>query len=183
MNNIVDFSLLETNEDRVQFLQQMNQLVENGQCTPELLNTALANYASTSTWLITILETVEIEHNNLKLDYSVWESEKIIETKEKMSFGMSKSLKLSQTEINAQMIVDNKAKYIEWQRQLQLAERKEGFYRRLNDMWKKNADIILCLSNNMRSELRSLSIENKANKEIAEEAIIRRVKIKKEIQQ
>ena len=173
---MIDFSLLESDTEKVEFLNNMNNLVENGECTPELLNTALVNYAPTSAWLINVLESVEIENNNLKTEYNIWESEKFVEVKNRLSEGMSKSLKLSQGEIDAQMIVDNKEEYKEWKFKLQMAERREGFYRRLNDMWKKDADIILALSNNMRQELRSLSIENKANKEIDSEMTMRKIK-------
>lgn len=173
---MIDFSLIESDTEKVEFLNNMNHLVENGECTPELINTAMANYASTSSWLISMLEITDTELHTLEMEYEIWESEKLVETKLKLQEGLAKSLKLSQGEINSQMIVDNKVDYKSWKFKLQMAERRADFYHRLVDMWKKNSDHILGLANNMRQELRSLSIQTKANKKIDSEMTMRKVK-------
>ena len=68
---MIDFSLIEDDSEKVEFMNSMFNLVKDGECTPDLLNTALVNYASISAWLITILESVERENNDLKNEYNV----------------------------------------------------------------------------------------------------------------
>ena len=176
---MIDFSLIEDDSEKVEFMNSMFNLVKDGECTPDLLNTALVNYASISAWLITVLESVERENNDLKNEYNVWIADKFIEVRNKLSENIAKSKMPSQTEITNQVIVENREEYLDWQKELQIHERKEGFYRRMNDMWKTNANMILALCNNARSELFALKIEDKANQDITKENLIRHNKIKK----
>jgi hypothetical protein len=82
----------------------------------------------------------------------------------------------SQTEIEAQALLKHKEEYKIWRQKLRDSERKVSFYRRLLEGWKTQANMLVNLSQNMRSELSALSIENSANKHINKEKVIRKIK-------
>lgn len=176
---IVDFSLIESDAERVSYLNELGKYIENGVITPEKISEALANYFTCSSWLSTVLEATERENNKIKIDYEIWESEKLVDTKIKLSEGLSKQLKASQGEIKNQMIVDNREEYKEWQNKLSQLQRSEGFYRRLCQNFEKQGQMLINLSQIMRSEMIALSVEKKANEDLTKEGLIRHAKIKK----
>ncbi len=176
---MIDFNLIEDDSEKIEIIRSIGDLIENGEIAPEKLNECLANYFSMSSYLTSFLEYQEKVCHNLKLDYKIWESEKMVETKLKMSVDLPKSVKLAQTEIEQQMIVDNRLEYIEWKHKIEDEERKEGFYRRLCDTMKQQSQMLINISQNMRSELKALATEKKANEDISEECIGRRVPMRK----
>lgn len=176
---MIDFSLMESDTEKVSYLKEIGQYIENGVITVEKINEALANYFTISSWLTTVLESIEKENNKIKTDYKVWYSKKFIETKNNMSVNLGKSLKLSQGEIEYQMIVDNKEEYKEWQNKLSELERSEGFYRRLCQNFETQGKMLIQLSQNQRSEMIALSVENRANKDITKTCMNNHIKIKK----
>lgn len=176
---IVDFSIIESDAERVSYLQEIGNYIENGMITPEKISEALANYFACSSWLATIMEATERENNKIKIEYEIWESEKLVDTKSKLSEGLSKQLKASQGEIKNQMIVDNKEEYKEWQNRLSQLERSEGFYRRLCQNFSMQGQMLIQLAQMQRSEMIALGVEKKANEDLTKEALNRHVKVKK----
>lgn len=176
---MIDFSLLESDIEKVEFIQNLGQLIHDNQITPESLNNGLGNYFNASAFLTNIYEQTSLEHEMLKTDYNIWFSERFIEERNKLNDGKPQSKYASQSEINNSVIVEHKQKYKELQTELLLSEKRVSFYRRLCESFKVQSQILINLSQSMRSELYSLSVENRANKDIQKEAIINRSPIKK----
>ncbi len=174
---MIDFSLLESDNEKIEFIQSIGNLIINGEITPQSLNNGLGNYFNANTFLLTLYETSDIDYKSLKEDYEVWFSEKFIEVRDSLNKDRTTSKYASQSEINNQVIVDNKSEYSHWKSKLLVAEKRVSFYRRLVDSFKTQSQILITLSNNMRSEMWALQVD----KGVTKEAITKRVKIKKEV--
>ena len=144
------------------------------------MNEALANSFAIQRYLNGLSETILAEDDDLKLDYSIWYAEvsKLAETK--LSEGMPSSKTISDNKIKNQVIIDNTSEYKEWQNKLILSNRRVSFYSSLKDAWKTYTKHITELSQNMRTELMTLRVEDRANKDLQKEKFIRRVCSKNE---
>lgn len=180
MNMNIDFSEIETDEERVQFLNGMYELIRDGEIPVELINKSLANFYPANAWLIVTLETVEKLNVDLKTDYKIWEAEKrdeargILESEAIEKAQGKKPDKPSAGDIDAKMIVDNKEEYKEWQSRLNEIQRLEGFYRRLSDAWDTAGKMLINISQNARSDLMAIRVEKKANEDIKQEELVTR---------
>lgn len=170
---LVDFDSIESDSERINFIESIGNLISNGQVTPEALNEGLANYFSINRFLVTIYEQVVQELEETKIQYDMWYSELFIQEKAKLNDGRPQSKFASQAEINSAVIVNNQNDYKEKKYEILQKERRVSFYRRLLDSWKVQSNILINLSQNMRSELMALSVENRANKDITKENLIR----------
>lgn len=170
---LVNFDLIESDSEKISFIQGIGSLIDNGQITPEALNEGLGNYYAINKYLISIYEETVRELEEAKIDYDVWFSELFISERARLNDGQPKSKYASQAEINSAVIVENKVSYKEKKYELLQKERRVSFYRRLLDGWKTQSQILINLSQNMRSDLIALSVENKANKDIMRENLIR----------
>jgi hypothetical protein len=68
--------------------------------------------------------------------------------------------KISVTEIETEVRVAKASEYNEWQNKIELSEHKVAFLKRLIDSYKNWQDVLITISHNMRSEMRSLMVEN-----------------------
>lgn len=165
-------------EKNISYVNKVSNLISNGQITPELLNESLAKYIGVNTFLISIYEQTVLEDETLKDEWKLIWSEWFIKAKNNLNDSRVSSKFASATEIEAHALVDNREEYLSWKKKLNLSERKVSMYRRIVDSWKVQSQILVQISNNLRSELSALSIENRANKNITREKIIRKVKQK-----
>ena len=72
---MTDFNFLEGDTEKIEFIQSIGKLIENGQIPVELLNENLANCFSISRYLITLYEETTFEYENLKTEFDIWYSE------------------------------------------------------------------------------------------------------------
>ena len=163
---MIDFSIIEDDSSKIEYINEISNIISNGQITPEKINECLGNYFTISVWLTTVLESVELLNGQTKLEYKIWESEAKTNARLLLEQNITtKSAKPSASDIESKMIVDNKNEYHEWQSKLLNLERKEGFYRRLCDSWKAQSQMLINISQNARSEMYSLHVENKVKED------------------
>lgn len=174
MSSILDFQT--EIEDKVKFIEQQTNLINNRQITPEGLSYAIANYNSINNFLINQYEIVSLENEELKDEWKIVWSDWFIKSKNKLNETRISSKFASATEIEAQALLDNREEYLQWKKKLNVSERRVSFFHRLTDAWKLQAQMLINLSMNMRSELSALSIENRANKDLTKEKIMRKIK-------
>ena len=104
-----------------------------------------------------------------------------MESKTSLNEGVTAKTKMaSTTEIEQNLIVDNKSEYIDWQQKLIISEKRKSFYYRILESWKANSQQIVQLSQNMRSELIALKTQDKANEDLQKEKFIRHVRTDEE---
>ncbi len=178
---MVDFSFLEDDSEKIEFINDIGNLIQNGEISPESLNECLGNYFSITRYILTLYESVSLEDDNLKLEYKTWYAEKFLESKTSLNEGVTAKTKMaSTTEIEQNLIVENKSEYIDWQQKLIISEKRKSFYYRILESWKANSQQIVQLSQNMRSELIALKTQDKANEDLQKEKFIRHVRIDEE---
>ena len=174
---MIDFSFLEDDTEKIEFINSIGNLIQNGEVSPEALNETLANYFSITRYILTLYESVSLEDDMLKLEYKTWYAEKFLESKTNLNKDVTAKTKMaSTTEIEQNLIVTNKSEYIEWQQKLIISEKRKSFYLRIMDSWKNNSQQIIQLAQNARTEIFSLRTQDKANEEITKEKLIRHVK-------
>ena len=172
---MIDFSFIEDDSSKVEYIQSIGELIVNGEITPEKLNECLANFFPITRYILTLYESVSLEDDNLKLEYNCWYAEKSKESETRLSVGLPPSKTISDSKIQNDVIVNNKSEYINWQQKLIISEKRKSFYYRIMDSWKANSQQIVQLSQNMRTELLTLRVEDRANKDMQKERLIRHV--------
>lgn len=177
---MIDISTIDDDVERIKFVNNIGNLIRDGEIPPETLNECLANSFTINRYLMTLSETMLKEDDDLKLDYSIWYAEKSKEAENKLSEGMPSSKTISDTKIKYQVIIDNATEYKEWQSRLILSNRRVSYYSNLKDAWKTYTKHITELSQNMRTELITLRVEDRANEDLQKEKLIRKVKSIKE---
>jgi len=174
---MVDFSFLEDDSEKIEFINDIGNLIQNGEISPESLNECLGNYFSITRYILTLYESVSLEDDNLKLEYKIWYAEKFLKSKTSLNEGVTAKTKMaSTTEIEQNLIVANKSEYVDWQQKLIISEKRKSFYYRIMESWKANSQQIVQLSQNMRSELIALKTQDKANEDLQKEKFIRHVR-------
>jgi len=174
---MVDFSFLEDDSEKIEFINGIGNLIQNGEISAESLNECLANYFSITRYILTLYESVSLEDDMLKLEYKTWYAEKFLESKTNLNKDVTAKTKMaSTTEIEQNLIVSNKSEYVNWQQRLIISEKRKSFYLRILESWKANSQQIIQLAQNARTEIFSLKTQDKANEDITKEKLIRHVK-------
>lgn len=172
---MIDISTIDDDVERIEYINNIGNLIRNGEIPPETLNEALANSFAIQRYLNGLSETILAEDDDLKLDYSIWYAEVSKLAENKLSEGVPSSKTISDNKIKNQVIIDNTSEYKEWQNKLILSNRRVSFYSSLKDAWKTYTKHITELSQNMRTELITLRVEDRANKDLQKEKLIRNV--------
>ena len=173
---MIDISAIDDDVERIEYINNIGNLIRDGEIPPETLNEALANSFAIQRYLNGLSETILAEDDDLKLDYSIWYAEVSKLAENKLSEGMPSSKTISDNKIKNQVIIDNTSEYKEWQNKLILSNRRVSFYSSLKDAWKTYTKHITELSCNMRTELMTLRVEDRANRDLQKEKLIRHVK-------
>ena len=173
---MIDISTIDDDVERIEYINNIGNLIRDGEIPPETLNEALANSFAIQRYLNGLSETILAEDDDLKLDYSIWYAEVSKLAENKLSEGMPSSKTISDNKIKNQVIIDNTSEYKEWQNKLILSNRRVSFYSSLKDAWKTYTKHITELSQNMRTELMTLRVEDRANRDLQKEKLIRHVK-------
>lgn len=172
---MIDISTIDDDVERIEYINNIGNLIRDGEIPPETLNEVLANSFAIQRYLNGLSETILAEDDDLKLDYSIWYAEVSKLAENKLSEGMPSSKTISDNKIKNQVIIDNTSEYKEWQNKLILSNRRVSFYSSLKDAWKTYTKHITELSQNMRTELITLRVEDRANKDLQKEKLIRNV--------
>lgn len=159
-------------EEYIEFVNEMiskykkiGDLVDsNSQITPSALNTALALYFNTSMALIGEYQREKISYEAEKLEFQLWDDEKFKEAKnEVLSQYKDTKIKPALKEFETHKRLANKNEWLIKNLSLSKAESRMRFLLRMLETLKSYDRILTTIANNMRTELSSLSIEDRVN--------------------
>jgi hypothetical protein len=153
------------NEQVEKYKKNLKLIDENvNEVTPHMINTALSSYGTINLMLIAEYNRKKTEFRQVEMDYEEWWDEKFSTMRKEMQEGIeSKSVKIGMKEVEIEVRVKYKEEYKEWQSKLFKAEQQISFFQRLLDLWKRMDNTLTQISFNMRSELKSLSLDNRLN--------------------
>lgn len=160
----------------VQKYRRYATLTDNEIITPDRLNGALANYGPILFTLTSEYQRKKAELISAQREFDMWWDERFVATRREINTNDIAGTKwLSKQELESETRVRNKEEFREKRSSLDRLERELSLYRQLVEGWKKIDNLLINLSLNMRSELRSLSIEDRANSVKGEERAQTRV--------
>ena len=110
---MIDISTIDDDVERIEYINNIGNLIRDGEIPPETLNEALANSFAIQRYLNGLSETILAEDDDLKLDYSIWYAEVSKLAENKLSEGMPSSKTISDNKIKNQVIIDNTSEYKE----------------------------------------------------------------------
>jgi len=144
--------------------EQIGEIATGNEVTPGRVNYALSMYYDTCRMLNEEYQRVKVEKAALELEYEDLYAQWFHEAKELlMAENTGKSTKPALKEIEQQVKVTHKMDYFAWQRKLLQAEMKCDHYIRMRETLNKFDNVLTNLAVNLRSELRALNIEDRAN--------------------
>lgn len=158
--------------DFVQSIQEKvksvgNLVSGNEEVTPYAVNRALALYYNTNLELIRVYEEQKVRHLDIQNDFEQWYDEKFEECRAEImdmyeNVG-GKTVKPAAKEYDTRVKTKYSAEYNRRKKALDVAESRVSYLRKLFEILKRYDTILTTISYNMRSELKSLSIEKRAN--------------------
>jgi hypothetical protein len=162
--------MMEMIDEYVAFVTEMLQKFEGigdlARCdtvASDKLFKALANYYPVCLALHAEYQRAKIEKLDIEIEYEAKYAEWFQEAKSSLYYANEeKKAKPALKEIEQQIISSNKLDYFVWKRRLATAEAKCDFFIRLRETLNKYGGILTGLAASMRSELRALNIEDRA---------------------
>jgi len=151
--------------EQIENFKKQARLIDERACevTPYQLNSGLANYTEVGSVLNMEYQRVKIELSTLTAEHLAWYDEKFVNKRKEMQDNVAKSTKISVREIDSEIRVQFKEEYQSQQALITDLEHQLRFLLRLQDQWKLHLRVLESLGNNMRVEIRSLSVENRIN--------------------
>ena len=144
--------------------EKIGNLIQGSEIPPARVNYALSMYYDTCLALNTEYQRWKIQKLNAELEYDAIYADWFAEAKAILvAENSSKSAKPALKEIEQQVKTDHKEEYYSWQRKLTSLEAKCDFYIRLREILNKYDNVLTNLAMSLRSELRALNIESRAN--------------------
>jgi len=139
------------------------KLIENNSISPESLNRALGEYLEVNLALLAEYQRAKLNEASIADQYQQWYDKAFTNVKEQMNADSEKSIKFALKEYEIQLRHQYSKEYYEWSSRIKKSQMKVRFLLRIVDLYKKYDNILTTLSANMRSEIKSLSIENRMN--------------------
>jgi hypothetical protein len=162
VENIVEDYIVFVQENVAKF-KDIGQLIRQNDVAIDKVFKAMANYYNVSLSLNQEYQRLKIEKLNLEIEYEAVYSEWFQEAKTTLySVNEEKKAKPALKEIEQQIISAHRTDYFIWKKRIAVAEAKCDFFIRLRDTLNKYDGILVGLAASMRSELRALSIEERA---------------------
>lgn len=160
-------------QETIQKYSDVGDLIRGDQVHPQELNRALALYFNANLSLNAEYQRAKAEQLDLELQFEEWWDTKFEEARDQIlkEYEESRSIKPAVKEFESRARNANREAYTSWKRKLAAAENKTRFLLRLLDLFKKYDNILTTISQNMRSELRSLSLEDRMNKDPKENKV------------
>ena len=144
--------------------ERIGDIATGNEITPDKVNYALSMYYDVCRMLNEEYQRVKVEKTALEIEYDEIYAGWFQEAKTLLvQENASKSTKPSLKEIEQQVKSSHHIEYYEWQRTLAQAEMKCEHYIRMRETLNKFDSILTNLAVNLRSELRALNIEDRAN--------------------
>jgi hypothetical protein len=147
-------------------------IIDDGEVTPERVHTAMANHFVVSSALNAEYQRCKWEHRTLELEYEAWHDQKLDEARttlieiyheELKAATATKSkgslVKPSVSEYGVQLRLDNADEYRRRTLELDESEARMRFMLRQVDLLDRQYSILQSISSNMRSEMRTLGMD------------------------
>jgi hypothetical protein len=149
--------------ENIKKFESIGDLVRLNEVAADKVFKALANYYNVCISLNTEYQRAKIETLDIEIAYEALYASWFQEAKSVLYHANAeKNAKPALKEIEQQIITSHKLDYFVWKRRLVSAEAKCDFFIRLRETLNKYDGILTGLAASMRSELRALSIENRA---------------------
>jgi hypothetical protein len=162
VESIVEEYVLFVQENVAKF-RDIGQLIRQNEVAIDKVFKAMANYYNVCISLNQEYQRFKIEKVNLEIEYEDKYAEWFQEAKIALySANEEKKAKPALKEIEQQIIAAHRFDYFIWKKRLASAEAKCDFFIRLRETLNKYDGILTGLASSMRSELRALSIEDRA---------------------
>ena len=157
-------------EDYVRFVseelkkfQDIGNLVRRDEIAIDKVFKAMANFYNVCLALNSEYQRAKIEKIDLEIEYEAVYADWFLESKQYLYLqNDEKKAKPALKEIEQQIIASHKIEYFNWKRKLASIEAKCDFFLRIRETLNKYDGILTSLAQAMRSELRALSIEDRA---------------------
>ena len=158
IQNYIDF--VTTNLEK---FESLGDLVRLNEVPIDKVFKAMANYYHICLALNAEYQRAKITKLDEEIEYAAVYAEWFQEAKTSLySANESKRAKPAVKEIEQQIMASHKVDYFVWQRRIAQAEAKCEFFIRLRETLNKYDSILTGLASSMRSELRALNIEDRA---------------------
>lgn len=132
--------------------------------TPELVNTALANYTNVNVALNAEYQRYKSELQKAERSFQLWWDERFTDVrKENNRLDIAGTKWISYKEIASETRMRYKEEYDQWASHVQELEDRVNFLRRLLDQWEKHGHMLAQLGQNMRAEMQSLGVQDRVN--------------------
>jgi hypothetical protein len=155
---------LEFVQKNIKQFELLGDLTEGDEIPIEKVFYSMSQYYNMALMLNSLYQREKIHLKDLELTYEAWYSDRFIEAKIAIrQQNESKSVKPALKEYEMYIKEAHREDYFSWQKRLALAESKCDFFLRLRETLNKYDSILTNLASAMRSELRALSIEDRAN--------------------
>jgi len=152
--------------DKIEKVEASCNLISEDQIHPFRLHKELASYTPIQVSLLAEYQRVKAEDKRLTLRYQKFWDEAFLKSRDKLNIDRVRTKYASKGEIDSQTRVDFNDEYQEWKERLLESEMKVRFMLRLLDAWKKQDQMLIEISRNMKSELETLSLMKRAEPKV-----------------
>jgi Asp-tRNA(Asn)/Glu-tRNA(Gln) amidotransferase A subunit family amidase len=152
-------------EDTIKSLESTGTLVRNNEISPQDLNRALGEYMRSSLMLNAEYQRAKAHYIDLETRYQEWYDQKFEEARNEVQYEYhnNKGVKPAVKEYDTRVRTKNREEYRNWQNAMKEAEARMRFVLRLLDTFERYDRVLTTLSQNMRSELHKLSLQDRMN--------------------
>ncbi len=147
----------------IQKFGKTSKLIQDDTITPESLNRALGEYLEVNLALLAEYQRAKNNEVQIADEYQQWYDRAFVDVKSRMNSNSEKTIKFALKEYEIQLRHDYQKEYYEWSSKIKESQMKVRFLLRIVDLYKKYDNILTTLSSNMRTEIRSLSLESRMN--------------------
>jgi hypothetical protein len=149
--------------EKIKRFESIGDLIRLDEVPIDKVFKAMANYFNACLALNAEYQRAKIDKLDVEIEYEAKYAEWFQEAKSSLYFANEeKKAKPALKEIEQQIIASHKVDYFVWKRRLANAEAKCDFFIRLRETLNKYDGILTGLAASMRSELRALNIEDRA---------------------
>lgn len=149
--------------EEIKKFKSSTKLITNDHITPEAINRALGDYQITNATLIAEYQRSKTNEYIIKAQFEDWWDSKVSEARDRILSSIEGKKYPAYKEYELVAKKDNEREYREFQDKINVAENETSFLRRLVEAFKKQDNVLVNLSLNMRSELKALSLEDRVN--------------------
>ena len=150
-------------QEQIDKFKKNVRLISDDHITPEAINRALAEFQEINSTLIAEYQRAKMDQYKIESEFQdFWDSE-VAKAREEILSNIEGKKYPAYKEYELLAKQRNYDRYRDFQDRLKIEESRVAFLRRLLESFKKQDNILVNLSLNTRSELKALSLEDRAN--------------------